>query len=175
MLSLLYGPTHTSIYDYWKSHSFDYTYLCWQSNVSAFQYVIEVCCSFSLKEEASFNFVTAVTIYSDFGAQENKVCYCFHCFPIYLPLSVWLPDAKNWLIEKDPDAWKDWRQEEKGTTEDEMVEWHHQLNGHEFEQSPRVGDGQESLACRSPSGHKESGTTAGLDWTELKYISLCFL
>ena len=48
----------------------------------------------------------------------------------------WLPDGKNWLIGKDPDAWKDWRQEEKGTTEDRMIGWHHQLNGHEFEQTP---------------------------------------
>ena len=65
-------------------------------------------------------------------------------------LIFWPPDAKNWLIGKDPDAWKDWGQEEKGTTEDEMVGWHHQLNGHEFEQAPGVGDGQGSLACWSP-------------------------
>ena len=51
---------------------------------------------------------------------------------------------KNWLIRKDPDAWKDWRQEEKGMTEDEIVGWHHRLNGHEFEQSLGVGDGQEA-------------------------------
>ena len=54
----------------------------------------------------------------------------------------WPPDAKNWLIWKDPDSGKDWRQEEKGTTENEMVGWHHQLNGHEFEWTPRIGDGQ---------------------------------
>ena len=54
---------------------------------------------------------------------------------------LWPPDAKNWLIGKDPDAGKDWRQEEKGTTEDEIVGWHHQLYGHEFEQAPGVGDG----------------------------------
>ena len=71
--------------------------------------------------------------------------------------------AKNLLIGKDPDAGKDWRQEVKGTTEDEMVGWHDQLNGHEFEQAPRVGDGQGSLACCNPWGHKESGH----DWTEL--------
>ena len=65
---------------------------------------------------------------------------------------VWPPDAKNWLIGKDPDAEKDWRQEEKGTTEDEMVGWHHQLDGHEFEQAPGVGDRQGSLACCSPWG-----------------------
>ena len=73
---------------------------------------------------------------------------------------LWPPDAKNWLTRRDPDAGKDWGQEEKGTTEDEMVGWHHQLNGHEFEQAPGVGDGQGSLVCCSPWGHKE------LDMTE---------
>ena len=65
---------------------------------------------------------------------------------------LWPPEVKNWLIGKDPDAGKDWRQEEKGMTEDEMVGWHHWLNGHEFGQSPGVGDGQGSLVCCSPSG-----------------------
>ena len=78
---------------------------------------------------------------------------------------LWPPDSKNWLIEKDPDAGKDWRQEEKGTTQDEMVEWHHQLNGQEFEQAPGAGDGQGSLASCSPWGHKESDTTEQLNWT----------
>ena len=67
---------------------------------------------------------------------------------------VWPPDMKNWLICKDPDAGKDWRQEKKGTTVDEMVGWHHRLNGQEFEQAPGVADGQRGLAC-SPWGHKE--------------------
>ena len=62
-------------------------------------------------------------------------------------------------LGKDSDAGKDQRQEEKGTTEDEMVGWHHLLNGHEFEQAPGVGEGQGSLACCSPWGHKESDTT----------------
>ena len=78
----------------------------------------------------------------------------------------WLPDVKNWLIWKDPDAGKDWRQEEKGLTEDEMVRWHHQLNGQEFEQTPGVGGGQGSLACCSPWGHKELDTTEWLNWTD---------
>ena len=65
---------------------------------------------------------------------------------------LWPPDVKNWLTGKDPDAGKDWRQEEKGLTEDETVGWHHQLNGHKFGQAPRVGDGQGSLACCSPWG-----------------------
>ena len=67
----------------------------------------------------------------------------------------WPPDVKNWLFERDPDAGKDWRREEKGTTENEIVGWHYQLNAHEFEQAPAVVDGQGSLACYSPWGHKE--------------------
>ena len=77
----------------------------------------------------------------------------------------WTPDVKNWLLGKDPDAEKDWRREEKGTTEDEVVGWHHWLDGHEFEQAPGVGDGQGRLACHSPWGHKELDT-AELNWTE---------
>ena len=67
---------------------------------------------------------------------------------------LWPPGVKNWLIRKDPDAGKDWRQEDRGTTEDEMAEWHHRLDGHEFEQAPGVGDGQGSLVCCSPWGHR---------------------
>ena len=63
---------------------------------------------------------------------------------------LWPPDVKNWLIGKDPDAGKDWRREEKGMTEDEMVGWYHWLDGHEFEQALGVGDGQGSLVCYSP-------------------------
>ena len=81
---------------------------------------------------------------------------------------LWPPDAKNWLIGKDPDAGKDWRQEEKRTTEDKMVAWHHQLNGHEFEQALGVGDGQRNLVCCSPWGRKELDMTEQLNWTELK-------
>ena len=75
---------------------------------------------------------------------------------------LWPPDAKSWLIGKDPDVGKDWGQEEKGVTEDEMVGWHHLLNGHEFEQIPGDSEGQGSLACCSPWGHKESATTGWL-------------
>ena len=77
---------------------------------------------------------------------------------------LWPPDAKNWLTGKDPDAGKDWRPEEKGATEDEMVGWHHRLDGHEFEQSLGAGDGQAGLACCSPWGRKESDTTERLNW-----------
>ena len=85
---------------------------------------------------------------------------------------LWPPDAKSWLISKDPDDGKDWRQEEKEMTEDEMVGWHHRLDGHEFEQSSGDGEGQGSLACCSPWDSKESDMTDQLKWTELnkKYI-----
>ena len=76
---------------------------------------------------------------------------------------LWPPDAKSWLIGKDPDAGKDWRQEEKGMTEDEMVGWHHWFNGHEFEQTPGNGEGQGSLACCSPWGRKELDMTEQLN------------
>ena len=79
---------------------------------------------------------------------------------------LWPPDVKNWLIGKDPDAGKDWRWKEKGTTEDEMVGWHHRLDGQEFEQAQGVGDGQGCLACCSPWGHKELDMTEWLNWTE---------
>ena len=79
---------------------------------------------------------------------------------------LWPPDAKNWLTGKDPDAGKDWRQEEKWMTGDEMVGWHHRLSGHESEQAPGVGDGRGSLVCCSPWRHKESDTTERLNCTE---------
>ena len=79
---------------------------------------------------------------------------------------------KNWLTGKDPDAGKDWKREEKETTEDEMVGWHHWLNEHESEQALRVGDGQGSLEyCSSPWGCKESDTTERLNWTDIYIIS----
>ena len=83
---------------------------------------------------------------------------------------LWPPDGENWLLRKDPDARKDWRQEEKGTTENEMVGWHHQLNGHEFERALGVGDGQGSLACCSPWCHRELDTTEWLNWTQKIYF-----
>ena len=82
--------------------------------------------------------------------------------PILWPLAV-----KSWLVGKDPDDGKDWRREEKGMAEDEMVGWHHWFNGHEFEQTPGDNEGQMSLACCSLWGHKESDMTEWLNWTEL--------
>ena len=75
---------------------------------------------------------------------------------------LWPPDVKNWLIWKDPDAGKDWRQEKKGMTEDEMVGWHHQCEGHEFDQALVIGDGQHAAVH---GGHKESDMTERLNWT----------
>ena len=80
---------------------------------------------------------------------------------------LWPPDVNSWLIWKGPDAGKDWGQEEKGMTEDEMVGWHHWHNGHGFGYTPGVGDGQGGLVCCSSWGRKELDTTERLNWTEL--------
>ena len=80
---------------------------------------------------------------------------------------LWPPHAKCWLIRKDSDAGRDWGQEQKGTTEDEMAGWHHWLDGRESEWTPGDGDGQEGLACCDSWGRKKSDTTEQLNWTEL--------
>ena len=79
---------------------------------------------------------------------------------------LWPPDVKKWLIWKDPHVGKDWRQEETGSTDDEMVVWHHRLNGHEFEQDLGIGDGQGNMTCFSPWDCKELDTTEELNWTD---------
>ena len=81
---------------------------------------------------------------------------------------LWPPDAKNWLIGKGPDTRKDWGQEKKGTTEDETIEWRHQLDGHQFEWGLGAGDGQVSLVCCSPWGCKQSDMTEQQNWTASK-------
>ena len=86
---------------------------------------------------------------------------------------LWPPDTKSWLIWKDPDAGKDWGQEEKGMIEYEMVGWHYQHNGHGFGWTPGVGDGQGGMACCESWGHKESDTTERLNWIELKASPSC--
>ena len=83
---------------------------------------------------------------------------------------LWPADMKNWLFVKDPDAGNDWRQEEKGITENEMVGWHHQFNGHEFEQALGVGDGQGSLVCCSLWGRKDQTWLS--DWTDTDHPQL---
>ena len=86
-------------------------------------------------------------------------------------LILWPSDAKHWLSGKDPDAGKDWRQEEKGMTEDEMVCWHLWLKRHEFEQALGVGDGQGVLACCSPWGCRESAMTEWLNRTNANLLT----
>ena len=86
---------------------------------------------------------------------------------------LWPPHAKSWLIGKDSDVGRDWGQEEKGTTEDEMAGWHHWLDGHESQWTPGVGDGQGGLACCDSWGCKESDMTERLNWTELNVD--CFI
>ena len=80
---------------------------------------------------------------------------------------LWPPHAKSWLIGKDSDTGRDWRQEEKGMREDEMAGWHHRLDGREFEWTPGIGDVQGGLAYCNSWGRKESDTTEQLNWTEL--------
>ena len=84
---------------------------------------------------------------------------------------IWPPYAKSWLIGKDSDAGRDWGQEKKGMTEDEMAGWHHWLNGRESEWTPGDGDGQGGLACWDSWGCKESDTTERLNWTELNWMT----
>ena len=81
--------------------------------------------------------------------------------------ALWPLHAKSWLVGKDSDAGRDWEQEEKGMTEDEMAGWHHRLDGHEFEWTLEVGDGQGGVVCCDSWGRKESDTTEWLNWTEL--------
>ena len=88
---------------------------------------------------------------------------------------LWPPDVKNWLIWKDPDAGKDWGPEKKGTTEDEMVGWHHWLNGHGFGWTPGIGNGQGGLECCDSWGHKESDTTVRLNWTYWRDCLFCIV
>ena len=83
---------------------------------------------------------------------------------------LWPPDVNSWLIGKDPDSGRDWRQEEKGMTEDEMAGWHHWLDGHDFECTPGVSDGQGGLACCNSWGHKESDTTGWLNWSVQSWV-----
>ena len=102
-----------------------------------------------------------------FNPKRNQSWCLSERLMLKLQLSIlWPPITKNWLIGKDPDADKDWRQEEKGSTEDEMVEWHHWPDGQEFEHVPGVGYGQGRPACCSPWGGRESDIAERLNWTE---------
>ena len=92
--------------------------------------------------------------------------------PVSLSSYLYFFTGEQWLLWKDPDAGEDWVQEEKGMTEDEMVGWHHWLNGHEFGETPGVGDGQRGLACCGSWGCKESDTSKWLNWTEWTFLSI---
>ena len=83
---------------------------------------------------------------------------------------LWPPHTKSWLTGKDPDAGRDWGEDEKGTTEDEMAGWHHRLDGCEFWWTPGVGDGQGCLACSDSWGCKESDTTERLNWSDVTVL-----
>ena len=125
--------------------------------------------SWALKNWCFWTVVLEKTLESPWTARRSSQSILKEISPEYslegLMLKLlWPPDSKNWLIGKDPDAGKDWRWEEKGMTEDEMVGWHHWLNGHAFEQALRVGDGQGSLVYCSPWGCKELDTTEWLNW-----------
>ena len=100
--------------------------------------------------------------------KQSKINNLTSTFRNYKKDKLWPPHAKSWLIGKDSDSGRDWGQEEKGMTEDEMAGWHHLLNGRKFEWTPGVGDGQGGLACCNSWGHKESDTTEWLNWTETK-------
>ena len=91
------------------------------------------------------------------------------------PPIVWPPDTKNWLIGKDPDTGEDWRHEEKGTTEDEMIGWYHQLDGHKFEKSPGAGDGQGSLVCAAVHRVMKSPTWLSDRTQRFIYLTPCWL
>ena len=103
-------------------------------------------------------------------ARKSNQCILKEISPEYsleeLTLKLKLQYFGHLIQRKDPDAGKDWRKEEKGTTEDDMVGWHHQLNGHEFEQALGIGDGQGSWVCCSPWGCKELDMTEQLNWTD---------
>ena len=131
--------------------------------------------SWALKNWCFWTVVLEKTLENPLGCKEIKLVNCKGSQPwIFIgrtdaETTIFWPPDENWLIWKEPDAGKDWRREEKGMTEDEMVGWHHRLDGHEFEQAPGVGDGQGSLACCSPWRHKDSDTTEWLNWSELNW------
>ena len=121
----------------------------------------------------SWTHTLGVWLYKPFSLCWTTLSWCRNLSYMVAPMS-WVKGAYGWLIWKDPDAGKDWGQEEKGTIEDEMVAWHHRLNGHGFGWTLGVGDGQGSLVCCSSWGRKESDTTEQLNWTD-GYLQGCQL
>ena len=138
--------------------------------------------SWALKNWCFWNVVLEKTLESPMGCKENQPVHPkWNQSWIFIGRTdaetpiLWPPDAKNWPIWKDPDSGKDWGQEEKGMTEDEMAGWHYRLNGHGFGWTPGVDDGQGGLACCPSWGCKESDTTEWLNWTKLIFHIIVIL
>ena len=119
----------------------------------------KICLKFAINSYSSLKYIETVRRYSFIFHWRNDA-------KAETPV-LWPPHVKSWLIGKDSDAGRDWGQEEKGTTEDEMAGWHYWLDGRRFEWAWGVGDGQAGLACCDLWGHKESDTTERLNWTEI--------
>ena len=133
--------------------------------------------AWALKNWCFWTVVLEKTLENPLGCKEIQpvhpgVHWKYWCWSWKSP-TLWPPDAKSWLVWKYPDAGKDWGQEEKGTTEDEMVGWHHQHNGLGFEWILGVGDRQGGLACCGSWGRNESDTTERLNWTDIVLFIHC--
>ena len=124
-----------------------------------------------MHEAMGSNYIFKLSIISKYILPLVTICLSLVCFTDVKAEApgLWPPHVTSWLIGKDSDAGRDWGQEEKGTTEDEMAGWHHRLNGRESEWIPGDGDGQRGLACCDSFGHKESDMTEWLNWTELNW------
>ena len=131
--------------------------------------------SWASKNGCFWTVVLEKTLWESFGLQRDKTSQFWRKTVLNIigrtdveaetPI-LWPPDLKNWITGKDPNAGKDWGQEEKGTTEESKLRWNHWLDGHEFEQAPGVGDGQRSLACYRLWGWKVLDTTGWLNWND---------
>ena len=154
------------------SHPISIPYSIFHTNVNISFHIRDTNSTFPIDNLLAATFLLAVTFFPSsisflLFSFLIKAKYIKYLHLIYKFYKIFICSyVKNWLIEKDSDAGKDWRLEEKGTTEDEIVGWHHWLDGHEFEQAPGIGDGQGSLACCS-HGVAELETTEWLNWTEL--------
>ena len=163
-------------------HSALYNLLCFLENTSSHVWMWDLDCegSWALKNWCFWTVELEKTLESSLDCEEIQPVHSEGDQPwdffgrndakAEIPV-LWPPHAKSWLTGKDSDAGRDWGQEEKGTTEDEMAGWHHQLDGCEFEWTPGDGDGQGGLACCNSWGHKELDTTEQLNWTELNTVT----
>ena len=156
-------------------------YICISTNITSPCYTLPAWSGWHFKKNGilsfinlsvSFLFAFSYCFWSSQGNNTEMVCHSLLQWTTFCQTRtdveaetpiLWPPDAKSWLIRKDPDAGKDWGQEEKGLTEDEIVGWHHRLNGHGFGWTAGVGDGQGGLACCGSWGRKEPDTTEWLN------------